>query len=84
MEFSALEMYEIVEGKDCLVICKHGTRVGGMSVTPLMAGPLMVLVEYQARYFDARLAGKSLDDAHRDALTGARIIQAGALDSPKQ
>ena len=83
MEFNNLELYEVVEAKDCLVIFNRGTRLGGMLSTPLMAGPPATVPEYLARYFDARLAGKSLDDAHNIAIKGAHIITAGALGRPK-
>lgn len=74
MNFNPLEMYEVVEAEDCLVIFKRGTRLGGMRSTPLMAGPPTVVPEYLARYVSARLAGKSLDDAHTEALNGAKVI----------
>ncbi len=76
MKFNNLEMYEVVEAEDCMVIFKRGTRLAGIRSTPLMAGPPTVVPEYLARYFDARLAGKSLDDAHTEALHGAKVIAA--------
>lgn len=82
MQFSKLLMYKVVEISGALVIMGQHDNVTRKDAVPLIIADSDTMVEYLLRYIGLREMGKSLQEAHREALKGADITERGTLDAP--
>jgi hypothetical protein len=80
MKMSHFETYKVVECGDFLAIMRPQDNFNDHKKADLIVSDLPTCCEYLARYTYARAGGKSIDDAHREALAGARVIKAGSRD----
>lgn len=81
MLFAKGKMYKVVELRGGLVIIDINDNVKGQNACPLMAADDATICEYLLRYIHAREAGKTLKEAHDQALKGAQIKEIGHLDT---
>lgn len=77
LNYNPLDLYQVTEIEAALVIHLRGAKIGNSNAAPLAAGPLEAMCEYVTRYTHARMRGITLDDAHRIALKGAKILEPG-------
>lgn len=82
MKFSKLLMYKVVEFRGGIVIIAQHDQLQQAEAVPLIVGHSDDVAEYLVRYMHARENGKEIVEAHRISLKGAKIVEAGHLDTP--
>lgn len=84
MLFAKGKMYKVIEIRGGLAIIDINDNVKGQNACPLMAADGETICEYLLRYIHAREDGKTLKEAHDQALRGAQIKEVGHLDTSDQ
>lgn len=83
MNFNKLLMYQVVEFDGGIAIIAQRDKLQRPDAVPLCIADGATIAEYLARYIHARESGKSIIDAHKSSLHGAKILQNGPLlDAP--
>ena len=82
MKVSPVQLYTLVEAETCMVILQQGDKLNGRPNMPLVTGKLSDIGEYRVRYAHARERDKTPQEAHKEALQGAKIV--GSEDMAKR
>lgn len=82
MRFSKLINYKVVEFDGGILIMGAKDNLQRPGVEQLIVADSETIGVYITRYMHGREMGKTVNDAHRDALKGASIIEASARDMP--
>ena len=77
MKINILTMYKVIEADHVIAIMAHNDQLKALVHVELMAGPLGAVAEYLTRYMAARATGLTIDQAHKEALHGAIIVDDG-------